>query len=74
MGLFKKMKKYKDQRKNYIIEPSVRCYIDKEDYYFAFLPTITWMPWICRPFNSDGIIDIWWFNFHICIGYWERLR
>lgn len=74
MGLIKSFKECKKYRKDYKIKPSIRFEIDTYHYCFSFLPTIVWCPWICRPQNTDGIIDIWWFNFHILIGYWERIN
>ena len=73
MSLFKDLKKCKKSRKKYRIKPCIRFYVDKEDYYFSFLPTILWMPWIYRRHPADGVIDIWWLHFHILIGRWEYL-
>ena len=73
MKLFEDLKKCKGRRRQYRIKPSIRFHVDREDYYFAFLPTILWMPWIYRYPNIDGVIDIWWLHFHVLIGKWENL-
>ena len=69
--LFKKLRKLKIYRKNYYIKPEVQFHVDKDDYLFAFLPTIDFLPWIYRP-NGVAIIDIWWLHMHITIGEWCR--
>jgi hypothetical protein len=73
MKLIKDLKNCNGYRKEYRIKPTIRFCIDKEDYYFAFLPTILWQPWVYRYPNCDGIINIWWLHFHILIGKWEHL-
>jgi hypothetical protein len=73
MKLIDDLKRLKPNRKGYRIKPTIRFYVDKENYYFAFLPTVLWMPWIYRYSNSDGVVDIWWLHFHILIGKWETL-
>lgn len=74
MKLFKDYKDCKDYRKEYKVKPSIRFDIDKDHYYFSFLPTVIWMPWFYRHPGTDGIIDIWWLHFHILIGKWERKK
>lgn len=70
--LFEAMKKCKGNRENYRLKPSIRFEADRQYYWFAFIPTITFIPWVSRYPNSDGIVDIWWLHFHILIGKWER--
>lgn len=74
MKLFNDLKRCKEYRKEYKIKPAIRLYVDKEYYDFSFLPTVLWMPWVYRYPDSDGVIDIWWLNFHILIGKWERVK
>lgn len=69
--LFKTLKECKEKRKLCRIKPTVWFEIDRQYYWFSFLPTILWMPWCCRH-NGAEIVDIWWLNFHIMIGKWER--
>lgn len=73
MKLIEDLKNCKGHRKEYRIKPTFEFRVDTEDYYFSFLPTVLWMPWIYRYPNSVGLIDIWWLHFHILIGKWERL-
>jgi len=73
MKLFEDLKKCKYMRKEYRIKPAIEFRIDKENYYFSFLPTILYMPWVYRYPNSAGVIDIWFLHFHILIGKWEHL-
>jgi hypothetical protein len=73
MKLFDDLKECKGDRNEYRIKPIIKFKVDKENYYFSFLPTILWMPWIYRYPNTIGVIDIWWLNFHIFIGKWEHL-
>ena len=73
MKLIKDLKNCKGHRKQYRIKPTIRFLVDKDDYYFSFLPTVLWQPWVYRYPNIDGIVDIWWLHFHILIGKWERL-
>ena len=73
MKLFDDLKECKGHRNEYRIKPIIKFKVDKENYYFSFLPTILWMPWIYRYPNIIGVIDIWWLNFHIAIGKWEHL-
>ena len=73
MKLIEDLKKCKGHRKEYRIKPFIEFRVDKEDYYFSFLPTILYMPWVYRYPNSVGVIDIWWLHFHILIGTWENL-
>ena len=73
MKLFEDLKKCKSDRKKYRIKPIIKFYVDKEHYYFAFLPTVLWMPWVYRYPNVNGVVDIWWLHFHILIGRQENL-
>lgn len=73
MKLFEDLKRLKSHRKEYRIKPFIEFRVDKEDYFFSFLPTILYIPWIYRHPNSIGVIDIWWLHFHILIGKWEKL-
>lgn len=68
--LFEQLKRLKPNRKNYRIKPSFKIWVDDRDYYFSFLPTILWEPWIYRYPNSEDVVDIWWLNIHISIGTW----
>lgn len=72
MKLIEDLKRCKGNRKKYRIKPTIEFHVDTRHYYFSFLPTIMWTPWIYRYPHSIGIIDIWWLNFHILIGTWER--
>jgi hypothetical protein len=69
--LFKDLKKCKYMRNRYVIKPTIKFHIDTRHYYFSFLPTILYLPWVYRHPNSEGVIDIWWLHFHILIGTWE---
>ena len=73
MKLIKDLKNCKGYRREYRIKSTIKFIVDTEDYYFSFLPTVLWMPWVYRNPNSDGVIDIWWLHFHILIGKWEHL-
>lgn len=73
MKLFEDLERCKGYKNEYKLIPSLRFYRDTDDYYFSFLPTILWMPWIYRHPNSDGVIDIWWLHLHILIGKWEQI-
>ena len=73
MKLFDDLKRCKGHRNEYRIKPTIKFMADKEDYYFSFLPTILWMPWIYRHPHTIGVIDIWWLHYHILIGTWEHL-
>ena len=68
--LFKRLRELKPYRKKYKIKWEVHFYRDTFRYYFSFLPTITFLPWIFRHPDSMGVVDIWWLNFHILIGRW----
>ena len=68
--LFEDLKRCKHCRSEYRVKPHVEFYIDTYHYYFAFLPTILWLPWPYRYPDLNGIVDIWWFNMHILIGKW----
>lgn len=70
--LFEDLKRCKPIRKNYRLKMTVRFEVDTHDYYFAFLPTVLFLPWPYRSTTADGVIDIWWLNMHILIGRWER--
>lgn len=52
----------------YRIKPTLRFYVDTAHYYFAFLPTVLYLPWVYRHPGGDGVIDVWWLNCHILIG------
>lgn len=69
--LIKDLRMCKKSRKEYRVKPYFEFVIDRDHYDFAFLPTILWMPWCYRYPDSPGVVDIWWLNFHILIGYWE---
>ena len=71
-SLLTALKKCKPMHKEYAIKPSIDFYLDKRRYKLAFLPTVTYVPWIYTHPNSKGIIDIWWLNFHIALGTFER--
>lgn len=71
--LIEGLKKCKNDRKKYRINPIVGFEVDRDDYLFSFLPTIIWCPWIYRYPNSVGVLDIWWLNFHFYFGKWEKL-
>ena len=73
MKLVEDLKSCKNDRKKYRIKPTIKFYVDKQHYYFAFFPTVLWMPWVYRYPNINGVIDIWWLHFHILIGKWEHL-
>lgn len=70
--LFADLKRCKNSRGDCRVKPTIKFYIDTNDYYFAFLPTVLWLPWIYRYPGSEGVVDIWWLNMHILIGTWER--
>jgi hypothetical protein len=70
--LFKDLKNCRPYRDGDHIELSLRFWIDTEDYYFAFIPTVLYMPWPYRQPDSDGVIDIWWLNIHLLLGRWVR--
>ena len=72
--LLSSLKRHKPHRKRYRIKPTIRFHIDDEDFGFAFLPTIAWMPWIFRHPGEDGVVTIWWLNFYILIGTWEKIE
>jgi sugar phosphate isomerase/epimerase len=72
--LFTDLKKCKEYRKDYRVKPCIEFHIDRQHYYFAFIPTILYLPWIYRHPNTKGVIDIWWLHFHILIGKWEDIR
>ena len=73
MKLLNDLKECKYMRKQYRIKPALKFHIDTYRYRCSFIPTITWVPWVYRHPNTYGIIEIWWLNFHIAIGKWERL-
>ena len=62
---------YKELRKEYRIKPKIGFEIDKRTYLFMFLPTIIWQPWKYR-FNNTYVICLYWLNFAIGFGLWER--
>lgn len=71
MKLIENLNRCRYLRKEYRIKPTFRFYIDTRHYYFSFLPTVLWMPWIYRHPNGDGVVDIWWLNLHLLFGTWE---
>ena len=73
MKLIEDFKMCKGHRKKYRSKPVIKFIADTEHYYFSFIPTMLYAPWIYRHPNSVGIIDIWWLHFHILIGKWEVL-
>ena len=73
MKLFEDLERCKEYKKEYKLIPSLRFHRDTDSYYFSFIPTVLWMPWIYRYPNLDGVIDIWWLHFHILIGKWEQI-
>lgn len=73
MKLIDDLKRCRYARKEYRIKPTIKLHIDTHKYYFAFIPTILWMPWVYRYLSIHGVVDIWWLNFHILIGKWEHL-
>lgn len=75
MGLKKLIDTYKRTKylnKHYRLKPGVHFEVDKNDYCFALLPTITFLP---APFRWPGTcaVEVWWLNFHLCFGEWVRL-
>ena len=72
MKLIKQLWELRGQRKEYRINPKFVFRWDRNDYMFAFLPTIVWVPWICRH-TGFYVIEFWWLNFNIGFGKWERL-
>lgn len=71
-GLFYGLKKCKGQRKEYKIKPSIHFSCSRNLFNFSVLPTIVLEPWIYRR-PGFHVVEIWWFNFHIGIGTWERV-
>ena len=69
-ALFKLLKERKKNRNEYRIKPSIEFICDRNIFAFSILPVIVWEPWIYR-YPNMWVVDIWWFNFHICIGIWE---
>ena len=67
----KKIKKRREQRKEYCIKPRVSFENDIKDKMVSFIPTIIFMPWRYR-WNGTYVVDIWWLTFHIGIGIWDR--
>lgn len=74
MKLLEDLKRCKGHRKKYRIKPTIRFEVDTTHYSFAFMPTILWLPWVYRYPNTDGIVDVWWLNFHILLGRWEERK
>lgn len=70
--LFQDLKRCKKYKKEHYTKWSIRFEIDTYHYYFAFLPTITHLPWIYRQSFMHDVVDIWWLNMHILIGHWGR--
>lgn len=73
MKLIEDYKLCKRSGNNYRVRPSIDFRVDTYRYRFAFIPTITYVPWMYRHPNTRGFIDIWWLNFHIAIGKFELL-
>lgn len=71
MKLIDDLKRCKGRRKEHRIRPTIKFKVDREDYYFSFLPTILWQPWVYRYPDIIGVVDIWWLHYHILIGTWE---
>lgn len=69
--LIEDLKRCKGRRKEYRIKPTIKFIRDDYHYYFSFLPTVAWQPYIYRHPGMDGVVDIWWLHFHILIGTWE---
>ena len=72
--LFKKLRDCKKYKYEYRVKPSIKFSVDDTYYYFSLIPTITFMPWICRWPNIEGVVDIWWLNVHILIGTFEMKK
>lgn len=70
-NLFKRLRRLKPQRKEYIIKPKVFFEADTAYYIFSILPTVIVQPWIYR-YKGSVIIDITWLNLHIGIGEWTK--
>lgn len=70
--LFDTLKRCEKDRKDYKLKFSIKFDIDRRHYYFAFIPTVRFVPWVYRYPNTRGVIDIWWLNFHVLIGTWEH--
>ena len=60
----------KHMRCNYRIEWSFKCGVNCSAKFFAFLPTILFVPWVYRYPNARGIIEIWWLHYRISFGKW----
>lgn len=58
-------------RNEWYIDPIVKAIIDKEDYLYALLPTIIWMPWRYR-YPNTFIVEFHWLIFHIGFGLWKH--
>ena len=67
--LIKRLKELKPYRKCYKIKPTIKFGFDDRYYCMSLIPTIIWYPWIFRD-PKGSFIEIWWLNFHICIGEW----
>ena len=72
MKLIKDLWRLREGRKEYRINPKFIFRWDRRDYMFAFIPTIVWVPWICR-YNGCYVVEFWWLNFNIGFGKWEHL-
>ena len=68
---FKSLKECKPMRDEYYIEKKFVFEIDDSHYGFYILPTILFVPWICR-YTGSCCIEIMWLNLHLCWGIWRR--
>lgn len=64
-------KQCKPYRNDHYIKWNVHFTVDDDYYLFCLLPTIMIQPGPYRHQDAP-IIDIAWFNMHICIGTWAR--
>ena len=69
--LFNNLKSCKPIRKDYYIEPKIRCEVDDRYFRFFLLPTIMFVPWISR-YNGLCCCEILWLNLRIGMGVWRR--
>lgn len=71
--LFKALKTSRPIRKNYRIRLKIKFFVDNNNYTFALLPTIIFVPW---PFRELGmpILEIAWLNFGVRLGEWDSRR
>ena len=69
--LFEALKRCKPDRKDYYIEPKIKCEVDDRYFRFFILPTILFVPWISR-YHGSSCCEIMWLNLRVCIGIWRR--